>query len=291
MEKIWHHGFYNELRVAPEEHPVFHTEAPMNPKANREKMTQIMFETFNLPALYVAIQGVLALYASGKSTGLIVDCGATVSHVVPVYDGYALPHAILRLDLGGKDLTNRLAKATSPLDPDAMDQFMIANDIKEKFGYVAMDFEEELSIASSSSVLEKSYTLPDGQQVTLNAERFAAPEAFFQPSFVGMESCGVHELTYNSVMKCDVDIRKDLYSHIVLAGGSTMFLGFADRLEKELVDLAPPSSTIRIVAPPERKFSNWIGASVLASLPAFLTMVMSKEEYDESGPSIIHRKC
>ena len=291
MENIWHYTFFNDMRVNPNEHPIMLTEPPLNNNLNKEKMAELMFEVFNVPALYISMQAILSLYASGRTTGLVVDAGDGVVHIVPVYEGFAISHAIHRCDIGGRDITNYLRtllrqrgySLTSSAERE------IVRDLKERLCYVALDPEKELKLSEKVSGMEKTYVLPDGENLTVGAERFMAPELLFNPGVIGSEEAPLDELIYQMVQNCDVDLRRDLFSNIVLSGGSTMFPGLKERLHKELTDLVPDSTEVKIIAPPERRYSVWIGGSILSSLKTFNKLWVTRKEYKEIGPTAVYR--
>ena len=303
MENIWGHIFTNELRVAPEEHNVLITDAPCNPKENREKMAQIMFETFNVPRLYISIQAVLSLYSAGKNTGLVLDSGDGVTHAVPIFEGYCLPHAILRLDIAGRDLTeymvNLLYETGNRFYTTAEKE--IVKDIKEKSIYIPLNFEEEKERVESFS-----YELPDGNHIIVRDQRIRCPEVLFKPSMLGKEGLGIHDLCDLAIQKCDIDLRKELYYNILLSGGNAMIKGLSERLTAELKKIRGALlSDIRVLPKNDEndenkenlikkydiKFAVWDGGKVASNLSDFESQWITKEEHEEYGATILHRKC
>ena len=287
MESIWRHTLYSELHASPEEHPIFLTEPPLNPKLNREKMIEIMFETFNCPATFIVIQSVLSLYAAGRTTGLVLDSGDDVTHIVPVYEGYPIPHAVESVGLAGRDVTDSLMRQLNsrgyPFYTAAERE--IVRSVKEKMLYVKTDNWNE-EIADNN----ETYELPDGQKLNLGKERFNCPEILFNPSLLRSELDGMHEMVNRSIRKCDFELYKDLIYNIVLAGGNTMLTGFVDRLRNEINQLTPPRYCCKVIAPPERYYLSWVGASILVSLSQFSQYWIKKELYEERGPSVVHEK-
>ncbi|KAF9530614.1 actin family [Crepidotus variabilis] len=284
MERLWQHAFHNELRAVPEEHPILLADTPLNPSAVREKTTEIMFEIFNAPALYLANQAMLVLYSSGRSTGVVLDSGDGITYSASLYEGHILPHSVQRLELAGRDLTNRFREFLISKGYMAQKDlvFDTAEDLKHNWGFITLGLDREST--------EIKYKLPDGQLLALGNERSAIPEALFQPHLIGVEGKGMHELVFDSVRRVDPDLRRDLYGNIILAGGSTMFPATAARIVNGIANLAPSSMKVKVVAPPERKHSCWIGGSILASMDTFRNIRCSKQEYHEAGSQIIHRK-
>ena len=293
MEKIWEYTFNTQLRIDPESKYVLLTEAPQNPKHNREKMMEIMFETFNVNASYVALQGVLSLYASGRTTGLVLDIGDGVTHTIPVYDGYCIPHAVNRYNLAGRDVTEYLCRLLQERGHrlTTSSEKEIVRLIKEKFTYCALDFNEEMKLYRTKNMTRK-YVLPDGSVIKLGEEMFKSGEVLFDPDLIGKEISGIHHAVHDSIQATDMDLRKGLYNNIVLSGVTTMIKNLDKRLEKELNILKPfKMKEVKIVAPPERKYSVWTGGSILSSLESFNNTWITKQEFEEAGTQIIHRKC
>jgi actin-related protein len=289
VEKIWHHTFFNELRVDPCEHPVLLSEASFSPRANRERTAQVMFEVFNVPAMSVRDQAVLSLSASGRTTGCVLDCGEGVCRAVPVYEGLALPDAVSRLDLAGTELTVQMMQLANERGYGfgTLSEQEIVRDMKEKHAYVALDYDQEMAQAAATV----AYELPDGTVIHLGSERFRCAEPLFQPILSGRDLKGVQDCVSETILQCDIDIRSELYGNIVLSGGTTLLPGFEERLTKELTRLTPQRMKLTVLSPPERQDSVWIGGSILTSLPSFQSMWVTKAEYEEVGPSIVSRRC
>jgi actin-related protein len=289
FEAVLRRTFNGELNVAPEDYSLLLSEAPDNSKDAREIITKIAFEKFNFKAFSLIPRPVLSLYASSRTTGMVLSVGDGVAIASPIYEGAIIKDAIMRLDYAGRDLTEYLASLMRGKINSAVAREFY-QEMKEKFCYVAMDFSNELTREKDNS-FPKRYDLPDGKTIYLEDERYCCPEALFQPSLVGVNAGGVDKLVLDSIMKCNIDFRKDLYANTVLSGGSTMFPGMADRLQKEITNMAPSTMKIKIIAPPERSYSAWIGGSILASIPTFEEGIVLREDYAKQGPGIIHEKC
>ncbi|CUS13716.1 unnamed protein product [Tuber aestivum] len=303
MQHVWDYTFAEKLQVDTTGRKILLTEPPMNPLSNREKMCEVMFERYNFGGVYVAIQAVLALYAQGLSSGVVVDSGDGVTHIVPVYESVVLNHLTRRLNVAGRDVTrqliNLLLRRGYAFNRTA--DFETVRQIKEKLCYVSYDLELDHKLAEETTVLVESYTLPDGRVIRVGSERFEAPECLFQPHLVDVEQPGIAEFLFNTIQAADVDVRTSLYKAIVLSGGSSMYPGLPSRLEKELKQLwltkvlhGDPTRLskfkVRIEDPPRRRHMVFLGGAVLANIMADKeNMWITKAEWEEQGPRVIEK--
>ncbi|KAK2087278.1 Actin-like protein 9 [Saguinus oedipus] len=290
-ELIWCHLLEHDLQVATCDHPLLFSDPPFSPATNREKLMEVAFESLCSPAMYVASQSVLSVYAHGRVSGLVVDTGHGVTYTVPVFQGYNLPHATERLDLAGNHLTAFLAEmllgSGLPLGQQDLDT---VENIKHHYCYVASDFQKEQ--ARPEQEYKQTLKLPDGCTVILGKELFQCPELLFNPPEVpGLSPLGLSTMAKQSLLKVPLEVRTDLAKHVLLCGGSSLFAGFKDRFRAELLHALSPKTHVVVTAQPTRNFSVWIGGSILASLRAFQSCWVLREQYQEQGPYIVYRKC
>jgi len=304
MKSLWDYTFFERLKIDPKEHKILLTEPPMNPKENQKKMLTSMFETYGFEAAKVSIQAMLVLYAQGLLTGVVVDSGDGVTHVVPVWEGVCPPTLIRRLNVAGRHITRYLIKLLQVRGYafNRSADFETIRQIKEKFCYIGYDLGVEKRLALETTVLMQSYTLPDGRVIKIGNERYEASEVLFKPSLLDLDSPGMHEMLYNMIQDADMDLRASFYKHIVLSGGSTMYPGLPSRLEKELRDLylkgvlkgdkkRLAKFKLRIEDPPRRKHMVFLGGSVLADIMKDRSdFWISKAEWEEHGANIIGKK-
>lgn len=286
-----------KLNIDTKTSKILLTEPPMNPLKNREKMVELMFEKYQFEGLYIAIQAVLTLYAQGLQTGVVIDSGDGVTHICPVCDSIVYQHAIRRLDIAGRDITRYLIKLLllRGYNFNHTADFETVRIMKEKLCYVGYDIEQEKKLALETTVLVENYELPDGRIIKVGGERFEAPEALFQPHLIDVDGVGVAELLFNTIQAVDIDYRAELYKHIVLSGGSTLYPGLPSRLEREIKQIylervlkgnteALAKFKIRIEDPPRRKHMVYEGGAVLADIMKDRSEFwMWRKDYNEQG--------
>ena len=294
MELIWKHIFYNELLTETKTHSVIVTEAPFAKYENKKNMAEALFEHLGVESLYITNTSTLSLYANGKTTGTVVDIGYQTTSFVPIYEGFILNHAVTHVDTGGKDLTDYFCQIIGQRQGN--DKFTnegqksMINELKEKICEVAEDYDSQVKKCLDSKMIE-THILPDGSKVQISQEKYQCPELLFQPQFFQKDHFGLHEQTFKSIKRCDEDIEKDLFQNVILCGGSSLFLKIRKKFEKELQSLAPTGKTVKVIAPPERKYSAWLGGAILSSMDKFKNaMFVSKKEYNEVGAGVIYDK-
>jgi len=304
LEAIWDHIWLKELQASPSDLPALLTHPPPSNSGDWNKMAEILMEKLEVPALYLANKSVMALYGGGQMTGISVDSGHDTTYIVPSYQGNPIQEATLTLRLGGKQVTEQLmnlllnGKYSFPDDNfllwrkkkkskfNVTSKMEIIREMKEQHSYISTNYQKEIV---EDTFPEKSIRLPDGNMIVMGKESIQAPEIMFQPGLAMKKSCGLHELVYYSLMKCDEKLRPELLANITLSGGNTKFPGMEKRLYSELVKLLPDKTSVRVRALPNRELLGWIGGARLSNLSSFQRFWVTKADYRENGGSVFQQ--
>ena len=297
MEILWHNTFHHILNIDPADHSVITTEVTRNPKCNRQKISEIMFEKFNVPSMFVANQEALAIRATKQTTGLVVQLGDVISRVVPIYEGHAVQHCDLEFGIADWNINESLVRALKSecgvIVDTSVDEDVI-NNMKQILCYVAKDFNNEMTSYSSPNIVaDDIYTMPDGKQVDIKTNKFKIAEGLFQPNILHKECAGLHETIMQSIARCNPDIQNDMLQNILLFGRPAKIPGLSNRLESELIKIKidkknkNPSVTCNSIS----SHPVWMGGSKIGASPNYQEQCISRNEYDEYGPIMVSMKC
>jgi actin beta/gamma 1 len=292
MEILFKHTFDDVLEVKSGDQPLLLADAPLTPRRMKEKMAELLFESFQVPSMSIIAQAMLVMYGYGRLDGVLVDSGHAMSHIMPMHQGFVVPHAVTRLGVSGRDVTHVMTKALVGRGFGlTFADTEVVRKCKERFAFVALDYELAMQKAVSTEHLTKSYELPDGTKMELGVELFHSPEIMFQPDITSdfEDEMSVQQALYDSVMMCDITTRRAMIEHVYLSGGNTLFKGFAGRLQRELALLNGDKYESTVHRSSEQQFAVWNGAAALAGHSSFQKMLVDKKEYEESGHNALHR--
>ncbi|XP_053624037.1 uncharacterized protein LOC128682968 [Plodia interpunctella] len=281
MENLWHHVFYSQLCMPPEHSRVVHAIHAMSTVKEKKKMAEILFEVFAIKGLYLVKAPILALFASGRTTGLVWGSGHSCCSATPVFEGFPLAHATVSSELSGSALTEYLRSLINKLGYQLHTSFEndIVNEIKANMCFVSNDYAVEVDKLKFDKA---SYVMPDGQKILLGPERTQCPEMFFQPSLANKKCASIPDIIFNSINKCDVDYRPLFFKNIVVSGGSTMFPGLINRLKAEM-HIKNPGVEMKVDGIPNRSLSAWAGGSMMAGIDSMKDFWLTSEEYEDCG--------
>ena len=281
FETLMHYLLYTEIEVVPEEMSILVTETPLCSKENRAKMSELLFEKFNVEKCHIANSSMLGLFSYGKTSGIVLDSGFNITSTVPIYEGFPLQYASMKINIGGEDLSLKLLDLIKNKIDNSYKLIkgrLLADDIKEQNGYISLNNEEE-------GQEEVSYNLPDGKELKLGSELFKPNDILFNPG-ENNELIGISKMVVDSLQLCDEDVKSDINESVCLIGGNTLLKNFPEKLRMELSDNKDMGS-FNLSFVPERQFSSWIGGSIMSSLDNFQYLWVTKEEYDEKGKNLI----
>jgi actin-related protein len=303
----------DKLSIESKEHPILVTEPSLHNKEHRMKMATHFFEKHQVPAFFICKSTVLAAFANGRSTCVVLESGANTTYATPIQDGYALQPSMIKCDVGGNYLTGVVSDTLTKMGISVTPRYACTK--KTVNGQVIVDYQEyELTTPSYEAYCKQEitcevkeallsflpdaskveYELPDGKKINLGEEAYKIPELMFTGTSKENSFIGVHKMIAEAIMRSDLDIRKELYANIVVTGGNTLIPGFVERVQQLVSENSITGGKTKVIyhiIPSERQLSPWLGGSILSSLGSFQQMWMSKQEFDEHGAIMIERKC